>query len=232
MMMKKEMLLFVVLVFLFAADNILSTESSQKTKTVKMFHCTRYVSARLILKEGIKSRSQLVHEGKAVPFPHMSFPDHDDNIYFQYINEKDLEKIEPGLWYNKKAINRRFLHCVAMEFDLDETMVYNPDLRFWPPENNCDYDITVRDPIHASLDIAEREGIYKKSGMTLRQYIAKKEYFEKGNHNCFWWSEVIQDPFTADVRCVGSHVSHRYTAYIWNEHTVKKDRIDPSEFAQ
>ncbi len=228
-MMKKEMLV-AVLVFWFAAGSVLGMESPQKSKTVKMFHCARSKEiARLILKEGIKSRSQLVREGRKTFSFYKPFPDHDDNIYFQYINEHDLEKIEPGLWDNWKAGNR-FLYCVAMEFDPDETMVYNPDLRFWPPEDNCGYDITARDPIYVSLDVVEREDIYKKSGMPLRQYIAKKEYFEKEKHHCFRWQEAIQDPFTADLRCV--KVSNRYTVYDWNEHTIKRDRIDPSEFAQ
>jgi len=233
-MMKKEML-FVVLVIFFVTNNALSMETPQQSKPVKMFHCTREWIARLIIKEGLKSRSQLVREGKASPSKeYLSFPDHDENIYFQYVDENDVRQIEPGLWYNMDALNRRYLYCIAMEFDPDETMVYNPDLRFWPPENNCQYDCAVRDPVHASLSVAEREDIYKKFGMTLRQYVAKKERFDskKNDRNCFWGYEAIQDPFAADLRCVRKKRAGNYTEYRWNEHTIKKDRIDPTEFVQ
>jgi|SRR4030095_4791627 hypothetical protein len=229
-MMKKE-IFFVVLAVSFIANNALSMETPQKSKPVKMFHCTRKEIARLILKEGLKSRSQLVREGKTTVSEYLPFPDHDDNIYFQYIDENDLKQIEPGLWDNSEAFNR-FVYCVAMEMDPDKTMVYNPDLRFWPPLNNCNSDFVTHDPVYASLDIAEREGIYKKSGMTLREYIEKKKRFDKYDYACPIWYWGIQDTFTAAPICVFYEEMLSHTAYGWNEHTIKKDRIDPSEFAQ
>src|SRR4030095_968001 len=223
-MMKKELLCF-LLMFMFLVNNVLGMENPQKVKTVKMFHCTRKEIAKLILKEGLKSRFQLAREGKATVPNYWPTADHYDSIFFQYIDEDKLKQIEPSLWMNLVVNN----YCIGIEVDPNKTNVYNPDLRITPPFKDMQGDGFGYSPgSHFYI-----EDVYKQSGMPLKEYIEKRRRFiNRKSHNCSGGYSAIPDPLTAEPLCVKIDEIYDYTGYYFNEHTIKKDRIDPSEFAQ
>jgi hypothetical protein len=198
--------------------SMVSETSRDKRETVRMFHCTCKEIAEIILIDGLKSRAQLAKEGKAEIGDFRPTSNHYESVFFQWKNPARLRKVKSGLWYNLDE--SFFNYCVAIEVDPNTTMVYNPNLRMRDAfELNRDY----------YSNIEKREETYSQSGMLLKKYIEKDK--RSSQMICIDGGRVYRHPFTADPVCLPIN-SVDWTEFNWNEHTIQRDRIDPSEFAQ
>jgi hypothetical protein len=204
-------------------ESSLSKHSPTATRQ-RIYHCTTHERALKILAEGLKSKAQLAREAEvnlSIPEPII---DHYETIYFQYIAAAELTQIQPGLWektWQDQNLMKKFSHCIAIEVD-DEVTVYNPNLRFFHP-------FGTKNVTYKNESVEYKTDIYKKSGIKLRDYIEREKRLN--NMNCYN-GRSFPHPLTTEPNCIEYGVAENQTGYYWNEFTIKKDRIDPSEFAR
>lgn len=113
-------------------------------KKVLIFHATNKNNIPSILKEGLKTKVQLVKKNKVeLIYPVKSFRifDRFSKVYFMYIDPRELDKVENSVWKWKNSdSDYRF---VAIKVDPNETFVFNSELRLKKPNSYYDCKITL-----------------------------------------------------------------------------------------
>jgi hypothetical protein len=226
----------------------------EEPRKVLMFHCTQPENIPLLLRDGLKSRSQLVKEGIVINRQYKGDVPSDGLdpwIYFQHQDPEygihlrpglTVRKLRPYVWELSDRYSRP-LQCVAIEVDPTKTHVYNRDfnLRTSFREYNtrrdlkCVYENDCKKNPNPSVCLKEHQAkLYQQSRMPLSMYLEHQTRVRRVRNSLIDEEkdryDVIAHPITAEpIKIKVSYPSDNPNGY-WEEMIVKRDIIPPSEF--
>ena len=189
---------------------------------VEIYHFIgKEASIDKILKEGLKSRKQLILERDLESFEQTRlFSGHFSNIYFQWLSPHLEINLEECSW-------------ISIEVNPETTNVFNRELRPFIFSYISRY---ASSELFKDNDFEDNaRGIWKKyalSEMSLSKYIFKHKKSRELKKNMKLGESIVYDPLTAEPTIISLNDPRKYFP-IWmyfNEILIPKQIIRSSEF--